>query len=41
MRVLGGVVDDQTRCVHYHGPTDVIAMRFKCCDAYFPCLRCH
>ncbi|WP_449282688.1 CHY zinc finger protein [Leucobacter sp.] len=41
MRVLGGVIDDETRCVHYHGPTDVIAMRFKCCDEYFPCLHCH
>lgn len=41
MRVLGGVVDDETRCVHYHGPTDIIAMRFKCCGDYFPCLHCH
>src|SRR5699024_12368499 len=28
VRVLGPTVDDQTRCVHYAGPLDVIAIRF-------------
>ncbi|WP_087002914.1 CHY zinc finger protein [Gulosibacter sp. 10] len=40
-RVLGPTIDDETRCVHYHGPTDVIAIKFKCCDEYYPCHRCH
>ncbi len=40
-RVLGRTVDDRTRCVHYHGSTDVIALRFKCCGEYFPCFECH
>jgi len=39
--VLGQTVDDQTRCVHWHGTTDVVAMRFACCDAYYPCFECH
>jgi uncharacterized CHY-type Zn-finger protein len=26
--VLGKTVDDHTRCVHYRGPTDVIAIKF-------------
>ena len=39
--VLGPVVDDQTRCVHYSGPTDVIAIKFKCCGTYYPCFECH
>jgi|SRR5690349_8605552 uncharacterized CHY-type Zn-finger protein len=39
--VLGRTVDDQTRCLHYHGPTDVIAIRFACCGAYYPCFECH
>ncbi|GAA1157678.1 CHY zinc finger protein [Microbacterium oxydans] len=40
-RVLGPVVDDMTRCVHYRGPTDIIAIRFACCGEYYPCHRCH
>ena len=40
-RVLGEVVDQQTRCVHYHSPVDVVAIRFKCCDEYYPCHLCH
>ena len=39
--VHGVRVESQTRCVHYHGPTDVIAMRFKCCGEWFPCIECH
>jgi uncharacterized CHY-type Zn-finger protein len=39
--VLGAVVDDMTRCVHYRGPTDIIAIRFACCGDYYPCHRCH
>jgi uncharacterized CHY-type Zn-finger protein len=39
---LRGVrVDSATRCRHYDGPTDVIAIRFACCDVYYPCFRCH
>lgn len=37
----GIAVDAGTRCVHYDGPTDVIALRFACCDAFYPCRRCH
>lgn len=40
-KVWGQTVDSQTRCVHYHSPLDVIAIRFKCCDKYFPCYQCH
>lgn len=39
--ILGRPVDDQTRCVHYHGPKDVIAIKFVCCGAYYPCFECH
>lgn len=34
-------VDDDTRCAHYDGPTDVVAIRFACCNVYYPCYRCH
>lgn len=47
MTLIGGVlvegieVDPQTRCVHFHGPTDIIAIKFACCGRWFPCYECH
>jgi uncharacterized CHY-type Zn-finger protein len=39
---LRGVdVDDETRCAHYDTDVDVIALRFGCCEAYYPCFQCH
>lgn len=39
---LRGVeVDAETRCAHYDTARDIVALRFPCCDAYFPCFRCH
>ncbi|GAA1120978.1 CHY zinc finger protein [Nesterenkonia jeotgali] len=40
-QVRGATVDEQTRCRHYAGPRDVVAIRFFCCDRWYPCLRCH
>jgi uncharacterized CHY-type Zn-finger protein len=40
-RVLGPVVDDETRCIHYHSPLDIVAIRFACCGEYYPCHACH
>jgi uncharacterized CHY-type Zn-finger protein len=40
-RVHGAVVDAATRCVHYNGPTDIIAIKFRCCDRFYPCFSCH
>lgn len=39
--VFGQLVDEQTRCAHWSGPTDVIAIRFPCCDRYYACFDCH
>lgn len=39
--VGGLLVDSQTRCEHYHGPRDVIAIRFFCCGDWLPCHLCH
>lgn len=39
--VHGIEVDPQTRCAHYHTPIDIIAIRFPCCGAYYPCYECH
>ena len=40
-RVLGPVVDDETRCIHYRTPLDVIAIEFACCGEFYPCHLCH
>ena len=39
--IKGKLVDDETRCVHYHSPLDIIAIKFRCCDEYYPCFSCH
>ena len=39
--VRGPVVDDQTRCIHYRTPLDIIAIRFACCREFYPCHLCH
>ncbi|MCD8500393.1 MAG: CHY zinc finger protein [Bacillaceae bacterium] len=40
-KIFGQTVDDETRCVHYHSKLDVIAIKFKCCNKYYPCYQCH
>ncbi|WKZ60447.1 MAG: CHY zinc finger protein [Cyclobacteriaceae bacterium] len=39
--VFGKPVDNQTRCVHWHSPLDIIAIKFNCCNQYYPCFSCH
>lgn len=39
--VAGHPVDDQTRCVHYHSTLDVVAIKFACCNTFYPCIHCH
>lgn len=39
--IRGKLVDDESRCVHWHSPLDVIALRFRCCDRYYACYSCH
>lgn len=40
-RVRGVSVDSETRCAHYDSERDVVAMKFACCETYWPCFRCH
>ncbi|GAB3413317.1 CHY zinc finger protein [Haloparvum alkalitolerans] len=37
----GVAVDPETRCAHWDDPVDVVALRFGCCGAFYPCDRCH
>ncbi len=39
--VQGKLIDNQTRCQHYHSPLDIIAIKFKCCNTYYACIHCH
>ena len=39
--VKGTLVDSETRCTHYHSKLDIIAIKFKCCNDYYPCFQCH
>ena len=41
VRVSGVAIDAQTRCAHYHAPFDVVALKFKCCGEWHPCIDCH
>ncbi|KIL52076.1 CHY zinc finger protein [Jeotgalibacillus soli] len=41
IEVYGPVIDDETRCTHYHSVKDIIAIKFYCCKNYFPCVECH
>ncbi|MGY0692087.1 CHY zinc finger protein [Virgibacillus sp. FSP13] len=36
-----GAIDQETRCRHYHGENDRIAIKFYCCGEYFACYKCH
>ncbi|MGC8667615.1 MAG: CHY zinc finger protein [Chthonomonadales bacterium] len=39
--VYGVGVQCDTRCVHFHSPRDVVAVRFFCCNAFYACRLCH
>ena len=41
LEITGIDVDPETRCAHYHGATDIVALKFKCCRRWFPCHLCH
>ena len=39
--VYGQAIDEQTRCVHWHSPRDVVAIKMHCCQRFYPCHSCH
>ena len=39
--VHGLDLDPQTRCRHWRGPTDILAIKFRCCGEYYACFDCH
>ncbi|HLQ82327.1 MAG TPA: CHY zinc finger protein [Pseudogracilibacillus sp.] len=41
IKINGKVIDDETRCEHYASKKDIIAIKFYCCEEYYPCYKCH
>lgn len=41
MKKVIGAIDHETRCKHYAGPLDIIAIKMKCCHDYYSCYYCH
>jgi len=41
MVVHGADVNERTQCAHYQSDRDIVAIRFKCCDTFYACIRCH
>ncbi|MCA0989020.1 CHY zinc finger protein [Guptibacillus algicola] len=41
LEIKGKPIDQETRCEHYHSEKDIIAIKFYCCNSYFPCITCH
>jgi uncharacterized CHY-type Zn-finger protein len=39
--VRGIDVDEQSRCKHYHSALDIVAIKMKCCGAFYACKDCH
>lgn len=39
--VRGVDMDAQSRCAHFHGPTDIVSIKMKCCGVYYACKDCH
>ena len=37
----GLLVDDEGRCVHYHGEKDIVSLQCYECKKYYACYRCH
>lgn len=39
--IHGIALDPATRCAHFRGPSDIVAIRMKCCDRFYACRSCH
>ncbi len=35
IRLKGALLDDETRCVHYHSPLDVVALQCYECRTFY------
>ena len=41
IQINGLLVDDQSRCQHYHSTLDIVALKCSGCLKYYACYQCH
>ena len=41
VQAQGVLVDDESRCVHYHTDKDIVALQCYECQKYYACYQCH
>ena len=41
IQVYGDILDEETRCQHYHSERDIIALKCFACQKYYSCFLCH
>ena len=41
IQTQGLLVDDESRCVHYHSEKDVVSLQCYECKKYYACYQCH
>ncbi len=41
IKIFGSRIDSNTRCKHWNSKLDIIAIKFACCQKYYPCYLCH
>ncbi len=34
-------LDPESRCAHWRGPLDIVALKLACCGTYYACRDCH
>ena len=40
-KINGLLVDDESRCQHYHTELDIVALKCFQCQKYYACYQCH
>lgn len=41
VQAQGLLVDDESRCVHYHSDKDIVVLQCYECKKYYACYQCH
>lgn len=41
IQAQGLLVDDESRCVHYHSEKDIVSLQCYECKKYYACYQCH
>lgn len=41
IKIYGGLLDQASRCRHYHTVLDIVALKCFACRNYYACYKCH